>query len=95
MLTCTPYAVKKATAHQERSLGPYCDRNLKIFRFNDGGFPVAEVKIEDGIIKILQLEIQDPKTAKILAAYPETRWCEMTRRALKIGLGYLKGGEDA
>jgi len=56
---------------------------------------VAEVKIEDGIIKILELDIQDPKTAKVLAAYPETRWCEMTRRALKIGLGYLKGGEDS
>ena len=56
---------------------------------------VAEVKIEDGIIKILDLDVQDPKTAKILAAYPENRWCEMTRRALKIGLGYLKGGEDS
>ena len=56
---------------------------------------MAEVKIEDGIIKILELDIQDPKTAKVLAAYPEARWCEMTRRALKIGLGYLKGGEDS
>jgi hypothetical protein len=56
---------------------------------------VAEVKIEDGIIKIVGLDIQDPKVAKILAAYPESRWCEMTRRALKIGIGYLKGGEDS
>jgi len=53
---------------------------------------VAEVKIDDGIIKIVSLEIQDPKVAKILAEYPENRWCEITRRAVKIGLGYLKGG---
>ena len=71
------------------------DRNTMVSRSNEGGCPVAEVKIEDGIIKILELDIQDPKTAKVLAAYPETRWCEMTRRALKIGLGYLKGGEDS
>jgi len=32
------------------------------------------------------------KIAKILAEYPENRWCEITRRAVKIGLGYLKGG---
>ena len=67
----------------------------RLQEFGEGGYPVAEVKIEDGIIKILELDVQDPKTAKILAAYPETRWCEMTRRALKIGLGYLKGGEDS
>jgi hypothetical protein len=24
--------------------------------------------------------------------YPEAKWPEITRRALKIGLGYLKGG---
>ncbi len=53
---------------------------------------VAEVKIDDGIIKVVGLEIQDPKIAKILAEYPENRWCEITRRAVKIGLGYLKGG---
>ncbi len=57
-----------------------------------GGRIVAEVKIDDGIIKVVSLEIQDPKVAKILAEYPENRWCEITRRAVKIGLGYLKGG---
>jgi len=54
---------------------------------------VADVRIEDGIIKIANLEVQDPKAAAVLAAYPEVRWAEITRRALKIGLGYLKGGE--
>ena len=53
---------------------------------------MAEVKIDDGIIKVVSLEIQDPKIAKILEEYPENRWCEITRRAVKIGLGYLKGG---
>lgn len=53
---------------------------------------MAEVKMEDGIIKIVELDIQDPKVAKVLAEYPEDRWCEMTRRAIKIGLGYLQGG---
>ena len=54
---------------------------------------VADIRIEDGIIKIASLEVQDPKAAAVLAAYPEVRWAEVTRRALKIGLGYLKGGE--
>jgi hypothetical protein len=54
---------------------------------------VAEIKIEDGIIRIFQLDVQDPKAAAVLAAYPEVRWPEIARRALKIGLGYLKGGE--
>lgn len=53
---------------------------------------VADVQIEDGIIKIANLDIQDPKTAAVLAEYPQVRWAEITRRALKIGLGYLKGG---
>jgi hypothetical protein len=53
---------------------------------------MADVKIQDGIIKILELEVQDPKAAAVLAEYPEARWPEITRRALKIGLGYLKGG---
>ncbi len=57
-----------------------------------GGRIVAEVKIDDGIIKVVGLEIHDPKIAKILAEYPENRWCEITRRAVKIGLGFLKGG---
>ena len=54
---------------------------------------MADIKIEDGIIKIGQLDIQDPKAAAVLAAYPQVRWAEITRRALKIGLGYMKGGE--
>jgi hypothetical protein len=56
---------------------------------------VADIQIDDGIIKILSLEVQDPKAAAILAEYPQTRWAEITRKALKIGLGYLKGGERA
>jgi hypothetical protein len=54
---------------------------------------VADIQIDDGIIKVLQLDVQDPKAAAILAQYPQVRWAEITRRALKIGLGYLKGGE--
>jgi hypothetical protein len=53
---------------------------------------VAEVQIDDGIIKIVNLDVQDPKAAAVLAEYPQVRWAEITRRALKIGLGYLKGG---
>lgn len=53
---------------------------------------MGEVRIEDGIIKVTELDIQDPKVARILAEYPENRWSEVTRRAIKIGLGYLKGG---
>jgi hypothetical protein len=53
---------------------------------------VAEVRIQDGIIKVVELDIQDPRAAAVLAEYPEARWAEVTRRALKIGLGYLKGG---
>lgn len=57
--------------------------------------PVADVQINEGTIKILNLEIQDSKAAAVLADYPEARWAEITRKALKIGLGYLKGGERA
>lgn len=53
---------------------------------------MAEIQIDDGIIKILNLDVQDPKAAAALAEYPQVRWPEVTRRALKIGLGYLKGG---
>ena len=53
---------------------------------------MGNVRIEDGIIKITDLDVQDPNAAKVLKEYPETRWNEMTRRAIKIGLGYLKGG---
>ena len=63
-------------------------------RISEGRF-VADIQIEDGIIRILNLEIQDPKAAAVLAAYPQARWAEITRRAVKIGLGYLKGGENS
>ncbi|MGQ0811726.1 MAG: hypothetical protein ACT4OO_10950 [Nitrospiraceae bacterium] len=53
---------------------------------------MAEVRIEDGIIRVIELDVQDPKVAAVLAEYPQARWAEITRRALKIGLGYLKGG---
>lgn len=53
---------------------------------------MAKVTIQDGIIKIVELDIQDPKATAVLAEYPEVRWAEITRRAVKIGLGYLKGG---
>lgn len=55
---------------------------------------MADIQIEDGIVKIVNLDIQDPKSAAVLAAYPQARWAEITRRAVKIGLGYLKGGEQ-
>lgn len=54
---------------------------------------MANVTIQDGIIQIRELDVQDFKAAGVLAAYPESRWPEITRRAVKIGLGYLKGGE--
>lgn len=54
---------------------------------------MADVKIENGILRIRELDVQDPKAAAVLAAYPESRWAEITRRAVKIGLGYLQGGE--
>jgi len=54
---------------------------------------MPELRIEDGIIRIANLDIQDPKAAAILAAYPPLRWPEITRRAVKIGLGHLRGGE--
>ena len=56
---------------------------------------MAQISIQDSIFKVTDLEIQDPKAAAVLAEYPEVRWPEITRRALKIGLGYLKGGEKA
>ena len=58
------------------------------------GGAVADIRVDDGIIRILTLEIQDPKAAAVLSAYPQARWAEITRRAIKIGLGYLKGGEQ-
>lgn len=53
---------------------------------------MADVKIEDGVIKVTELDVQDVKAANVLAEYPENRWAEVVRRAMKIGLGYLKGG---
>ena len=79
MLTCTPSPVNAI------------DTFMRTFIF-EGGFVVADVQIDDGIIKILNLDVQDPKAAAVLAEYPQVRWAEITRRALKIGLGYLKGG---
>ena len=61
-------------------------------RFFYKGVRVVDVKVEDGIISVKDLVIQDPKAAAVLMEYPEARWAEVTRRALKIGLGYLKGG---
>ncbi|OQW41176.1 MAG: hypothetical protein A4C66_10180 [Nitrospira sp. HN-bin3] len=66
---------------------------IQIPRLSQGGV-VADIQIDDGIIKILMLDIQDPKAAAVLSAYPQARWPEITRRAIKIGLGYLKGGEQ-
>lgn len=54
---------------------------------------MADVQIDDGIIKIVNMEVQDPKAAAVLAEYPQVRWAEITRKAVKIGLGFLKGGE--
>ncbi len=53
-----------------------------------------EIRIEDGIVYITNLYLQDPQAAAALAEYPESRWPEMARRALKIGLHYMKGGTD-
>lgn len=53
---------------------------------------MAEVKIQDGVLKVTELDIQDPRIVKILEEYPPNQWCEITRRAIKIGLGYLQGG---
>ena len=55
---------------------------------------MADVTIEDGIIRVKDLDIQDGKAAKALAEYPEAKWAEITRRAVKIGLGVLKGGAE-
>lgn len=55
---------------------------------------MAEIHIDNGIITIVNLDVQDTKAAAILAAYPAERRAEITRRAIKIGLGYLKGGEQ-
>ena len=33
---------------------------------------MADVQIEDGIIRVVQLDIQDPKAAAVLAEYPQS-----------------------
>ena len=48
---------------------------------------MADIQINDGIIKIMNMEVQDPKAAAVLAEYPQVRWAEITRKAVKIGLG--------
>jgi hypothetical protein len=80
MLTCTPRPVN--------AIGVF---TLSVHPHEEEIF-VADVQIDDGIIKIVNLDVQDPKAAAVLAEYPQIRWAEITRRALKIGLGYLKGG---
>jgi hypothetical protein len=93
MLALDPQPVKKTGNFYLLSLP---EIECVCFFFKDmrayGGNVVAEVTIEDGIIRVKELDIQDGKAAKVLAEYPEARWAEITRRALKIGLGYLKGG---
>jgi len=84
MLTCTPNPVNETDG-----------RWWTVLLFPQWRRPVADVQINDGIIKILSLEVQDPKAAQVLAEYPQARWAEITRKAVKIGLGYLKGGERA
>jgi len=68
---------------------------LPVSLFHDKEEAVADVQIDEGIIKILNLEVQDPRAAAVLAEYPQVRWAEITRKAVKIGLGYLKGDERA
>jgi hypothetical protein len=84
MLTCAPNPVNETDG-----------RCVTVSLFPKRRIPVADVQINDGIIKILSLEVQDPKAAAILAEYPQIRWAEITRKAVKIGLGYLKGGDRA
>ncbi len=91
MLACTPRGVN--VARERDSAGLMINLTMGVTsRSGKGGVPVAEVRIEDGIIRVVELEVQDPKAAAALAEYPEARWTEVTRRALKIGLGYLRGG---
>ena len=96
----------QAEFEKPQNLGNYANMHLEASQRNvtsctgtsedrvviEGGDPVAGVQIQDGIIRILELDIQDQKAAAALAEYPQARWAEITRRALKIGLGYMKGG---
>lgn len=88
MLTCTLERVNAG----EASCAPARRKIRPEYRRSIEGGHVAEVQIQDGIIRILELDIQDQKAAAALAEYPQARWAEITRRALKIGLGYMKGG---
>jgi hypothetical protein len=87
MLAFTPITVN---ATGSPSLTGACRLALETLTRNEDTSGTGEHS--DGIIKVTELEVQDPKAAAVLAEYPELRWAEITRRALKIGLGYLKGG---
>lgn len=93
MLACVPISVKRGPVRvvDDTRLGIPTWADLQ--QVKPKGDFVADVHIQDGIIRITELDIQDPKAAAVLAAYPQVRWAEITRRAVKIGLGYLKGGE--
>lgn len=82
LFTISPCLTSNCIHHHSRHAG------------NQGGCIVADVTIEDGIIRVKELDIQDGKAAKALAEYPEAKWAEITRRAVKIGLGFLKGGAE-
>ena len=82
LFTISPCSTSNCIHHHSRHAG------------NQGGCIVADVTIEDGIIRVKDLDIQDGKAAKALAEYPEAKWAEITRRAVKIGLGFLKGGAE-
>ena len=82
LFTISPCLTSNCIHHHSRHAG------------NLGGCIVADVTIEDGIIRVKDLDIQDGKAAKALAEYPEAKWAEITRRAVKIGLGFLKGGAE-
>ena len=53
---------------------------------------MAHIAITDGVIRITDLDVQDGRAAAALSEYPEAKWAEVTRRAIKIGLGVLRGG---
>ena len=84
MLACT---LRSVNATVTRRLTETGGNNRQLWRSD-----MADVQIHDGIIRVTELEVQDPKAAAVLAEFPQTRWPEITRRAIKIGLGYLKGG---
>lgn len=89
MLTCVTSSVNATASKRLTEQLPFTPLRDELI---EEAHTVADVQIEDGIIKIASLDIQDPKAAAVLAEYPQVRWPEITRRALKIGLGYLKGG---